>query len=139
MKSGIRFGIIGCGRIAQRHAEHINKLGHLVAVCDVIPSRANEMGQQYGVKSYTLIEELLDKEKEIDVISVCSPNGLHAEHSIKALNKGFHVLCEKPMAINVHDCGEMIQAAERANRRLPAKSGSSRTGSNEAIDRASAG
>ena len=54
----------------------------------------------------------------MDVITICSPNGLHAEHSIKSLDAGFHVLCEKPMAINVHDCGEMIKAAERNNKRL---------------------
>jgi predicted dehydrogenase len=67
---------------------------------------------------YQNIDDLLASEKDLDVISICSPNGLHAEHSIKALNAGFHVLCEKPMAINVHDCGEMLKAAERNNRRL---------------------
>ena len=118
MTSPMRFGIIGCGRIAQRHAEHISKVGQLVAVCDIIEEKAVELGKKYGAKSYKDVDELLGSEKGIDVISICSPNGLHAEHSIKALNKGFHVLCEKPMAITVHDCGEMIQAAERANRRL---------------------
>ena len=57
-------------------------------------------------------------EKEIDVISVCTPNGLHAEHSIKAFRHGIHVLCEKPMAISVFDCGEMIKEAEKYNKRL---------------------
>jgi predicted dehydrogenase len=61
---------------------------------------------------------MLAAHPEIDVIAVCSPNGLHAEHSIKALKAGFHVLCEKPMALSVYDCGEMISAAERANKRL---------------------
>ena len=58
------------------------------------------------------------KFRNFDVISICSPNGFHAQHSIKALNAGFHVLCEKPLAISVQDCGEMIKAAEKANRRL---------------------
>jgi predicted dehydrogenase len=57
-------------------------------------------------------------EKGIDVVSVCTPNGLHAEHSIKAFRHGSHVLCEKPMAISVHECEEMIMEAEKANRRL---------------------
>jgi predicted dehydrogenase len=61
---------------------------------------------------------MLLSEKELDVISVCTPNGLHAEHSIKAFRRGFHVLCEKPMAISVFDCGEMIKEAEKANKRL---------------------
>ncbi|MGD9920022.1 MAG: Gfo/Idh/MocA family protein, partial [Pseudorhodoplanes sp.] len=53
-----------------------------------------------------------------NVVAVCTPNYLHSEHTIRALEAGYHVICEKPMAITVHDCGEMIKAAERANRRL---------------------
>ena len=118
MKNKINFAIIGCGRIAQRHAEHILNNGNLVAVCDNVKSKADEFASKFSTKAYLSIEDLLDQEKDIDVVSICSPNGLHAEHSIKALNAGFHVLCEKPLAINVHDCGEMIKAAEKANKRL---------------------
>ncbi len=114
----IKFAIIGCGRIAQRHAEHINKQGILVAVCDVEAAKSLAMATQYGATSYTSIDSLLATEKEVDVVAICTPNGLHAQHSIQALHAGFHVLVEKPMAISVHDCGEMIKAAERANRRL---------------------
>lgn len=114
----INFAIVGCGRIAQRHAEHISKNGNLKAVCDIDLTKAVELAEKYGASAYESIEELLANERLLDVISICSPNGLHAEHSIKSLNAGFHVLCEKPMAINVHDCGEMIKAAERNNKRL---------------------
>jgi UDP-N-acetyl-2-amino-2-deoxyglucuronate dehydrogenase len=114
----INFAIIGCGRIAQRHAEHIVKFGNLVAVCDDVTQKADELSNKYGAKVYYDIDALLKSEKAVDVISICSPNGLHTEHSIKALNAGFHVLCEKPMAINVHDCGEMIKVAEKNNKRL---------------------
>ena len=114
----LKFAIIGCGRIAQRHAEHINTYGTLTAVCDVVPERAHTLADKYKARAYANIEELLFAEKGIDVVSICSPNGLHASHAIKALKAGFHVLCEKPMAISVHDCGEMIKAAEKANRRL---------------------
>lgn len=114
----INFAIIGCGRIAQRHAEHIVKNGKLLAVCDTIKDKADDFANKYGAKSYTDINELLKNEVNVDVISICSPNGLHAEHSIKSLNSNYHVLCEKPMAISVHDCGEMIKAAEKNNRRL---------------------
>ena len=61
---------------------------------------------------------MLASHPEMDVVAVCTPNGLHAQHSIIALKAGFHVLCEKPMAISLYDCGEMIKAAESANRRL---------------------
>jgi len=114
----LKFAIIGCGRIAQRHAEHISNNGILKAVCDIDFAKALELGEKYHASSYKSIDELLANEKDLDVISICSPNGLHAEHSIKSLDAGFHVLCEKPMAINVHDCGEMIKAAERNNKRL---------------------
>lgn len=114
----IKFAIIGCGRIAQRHAEHISKFGELSAVCDIEIDKAEVLGNEYHAKPYKIIDDLLSNERKVNVISICSPNGLHAEHSIRALNAGFNVLCEKPMAISVHDCGQMIQAAERNNRRL---------------------
>src|SRR5688500_13499736 len=107
----LRFAIIGCGRIAQRHAEHIAHKGELAAVCDIIKEKADALAGQYGAKAYYEVEELLGQ-KDIDVVSVCTPNGLHPEHSIKALKAGFHVLCEKPMAISTADCREMIKASE---------------------------
>lgn len=114
----IKFAIIGCGRIAQRHAEHIQNNGKLVAVCDIVKEKADALGQKYNANVYYNVEDMLNNEKQIDIVSVCSPNGLHAEHSIAALNAGFHALCEKPMALTSSDCGEMIKAAEKANRRL---------------------
>ncbi|HMH32417.1 MAG TPA: Gfo/Idh/MocA family oxidoreductase [Puia sp.] len=118
MSDLLRFGIIGCGRIAQRHAEHIHKKGKLVAVCDVVPEKADQLAKQYGARAYYSVAELLDKEKDMQVVAICSPNGLHATHSIQSLNAGFHVLCEKPMAISSYDCGEMIKVAEKTNKRL---------------------
>lgn len=117
--SAIRFGIIGCGRIAQRHAQHIENNGKLIATCDIIADRAEKLAETYNAKAFSNLSAfLLQNEGKIDVVSVCSPNGLHAEHTIAALRAGYHVLCEKPMAITVEDCGNMINEAERANRRL---------------------
>ena len=112
------FAIVGCGRIAQRHAEHISKFGILKAVCDIEINRAIELGSRFDAAIYYNISNLLENEKDVDVISICTPNGMHAEHAITSLKAGFHVLCEKPMAINVHDCGRMINEAEKANKRL---------------------
>lgn len=114
----IHFALIGCGRIAQRHAEHINKFGKLVAVCDNVKEKADALANQYNARAYYNAADLLANEKDINVVSICSPNGLHATHSIQALKAGFNVLCEKPMAINVSDCGEMIKVAEQMNKRL---------------------
>jgi len=118
MSELLEFAIIGCGRIAQRHAEHIHNKGKLVAVCDVVKEQADKLAAKYNAKAYYSIDHLLDNEKSVKVVAICTPNGLHAAHSIAALNKGFHVLCEKPMALTSYDCGEMIKAAERSNRRL---------------------
>jgi predicted dehydrogenase len=114
----LKFAIVGCGRIAARHAEQISRVAVLSAVCDTVESKAAQFGEKYGAAVYSDYNEMLSNEKDLDVITICTPNGLHAEHSIKAFKKGFHVLCEKPMAISVFDCGEMIKEAEKANRRL---------------------
>ena len=119
MEKKVKFAIVGCGRIAQRHAKHINTYGELAAVCDVIPERADKLAQEYNCQSFHSIEELLDAmQNTVEVVSICSPNGLHAQHSLQVLKSNYHVLVEKPMAISVQDCGEMIKQAEKSNRRL---------------------
>ncbi|HEY4154133.1 MAG TPA: Gfo/Idh/MocA family oxidoreductase [Puia sp.] len=118
MNTKYKFAIIGCGRIAQRHAEHISRLGKLIAVCDQVPEKAKALAEKYQAKEFTALEEMLLACPDIDVVAVCTPNGLHAEHSIRSLKAGHHVLCEKPMALTVSDCSAMINAAERANKRL---------------------
>jgi predicted dehydrogenase len=118
MNKTINFAIIGCGRIAQRHAEHISNYGNLVAVCDTVPSAADKLAEKYNAKAYYSSDKMLLDNLDIDVVVICSPNGLHAEHAIKIVNAGYHALCEKPMAISTADCGKMINAAEKANKRL---------------------
>jgi UDP-N-acetyl-2-amino-2-deoxyglucuronate dehydrogenase len=85
MNFPLRFAIIGCGKIAPRHAAEIDKHGRLVAVCDIINKKADELAQTHNANAYYSIEDLLKKENDIDVIAICTPNGLHAQHSIKAL------------------------------------------------------
>ena len=114
----LKFAIIGCGRIGQRHAGHIQHAGTLAAVCDIDAAKAVGVGKKYSSHIYTDIDDLLMKEKNLDVVAICTPNGLHAEHSVKALKAGIHVLCEKPMALSIKECGEMIKTAEKMNRRL---------------------
>ena len=113
-----KFAVIGCGRIAARHAQHINNIGVLRAVCDIKADRATALAETYEANAYFNIEDLLAEEKEVDVISICTPNGLHSIHTIMALQAGFNVLCEKPMAISVSDCQAMIEAAEKADKIL---------------------
>lgn len=115
----IRFAIVGCGRIARRHATQIAQKGILTAVCDIIAERADQLGKDFAVPAYYSLDAMLAKEKgNTHVIVICTPNGLHASHSISSLQQGFHVLCEKPMALTVVDCEAMMAAAATANRQL---------------------
>jgi len=76
------------------------------------------MAALYNAKAYYSIDELLQAEKDLDVVIICTPNGLHAEHSIKALETGHHVLCEKPLCIDAESGKSMIAAAEKAGKKL---------------------
>ncbi len=114
----IRFAIIGCGRIGKRHAEQAIKVGTLAAVCDIDEQKAKEFAKCYDAKAYYSLEQLLSTEKNLTVISICTPNGLHAAHSISCLQAGANVLCEKPLCILAADGQEMIKAANEANKKL---------------------
>ena len=114
----IPFAIIGCGKIAKRHADQIIKNGTLVAVCDINTEKADEMAALYHARPYYSIKTLLDTEKAIEAISICTPNGLHAHHAVMALNQGLNVLCEKPLCINSKDGEKMIEAAQKSGRKL---------------------
>ena len=111
-----KFGIIGCGRIAQRHAGHMANFGELVSLYDVKQDRARELSSSFQGDVYSTLDDFMNS--EMDVVAVCSPNGLHAQHTIQALRAGHHVICEKPMAISSKDCAKMIQVAEQADKRL---------------------
>ncbi len=114
----LSFAIIGCGRIAKRHAEQISKVGRLAAVCDIVYDNAFELAEAYGANLYLTIEDLLENEKEVDVVAICTPNGLHAHHSILSLKAQKHVLCEKPLAIDYEDAKKMLRVAQQTDRQL---------------------
>ncbi|EJQ15848.1 Gfo/Idh/MocA family protein [Bacillus cereus] len=116
----LKVGVIGCGSIAQyRHLPEYqaNPYVQIVAVCDSNKQRAKEIANKYGVNMYTDFNELINFE-ELDAVSVCTPNDLHASISIAALQSGIHVLCEKPMATSKKDAKKMIDAAEKNDKKL---------------------
>ena len=113
-----KFAIIGCGRIAERHALQISHVANLVAVCDIDIEKARILANTYNVAYFDNVETMLLALPEIEIVSICTPNYLHAEHSILALNHGKHVLCEKPLAIHVADAQNMIEAAELNHKKL---------------------
>lgn len=117
----VRIGVIGCGMIAQR--AHL--LGYaacpdaeIVALCDVMEDRLQEVAAKYEVgHTFTDYRRLLEM-PEIDAVSVCTPNALHAPMTIDALHAGKHVLVEKPMAITIAEADAMVDAANRAGKFL---------------------
>jgi predicted dehydrogenase len=111
------YGIIGCGWVADDHARGVAALGaedvRLVAVADADPAQADRFalpGQ--GVAVHRDYLDLLDRE-DVDVVSVCLPDHLHAEVAIAAAERGKHVLCEKPLAIDVAGADRMLAACRR--------------------------
>jgi len=117
-KSKIKIVLIGCGKIGKRHAEHINNLAELTAVCDIKEDRAKEFANKYKCNYYTSINDLLLNENNFDIASICTPNYLHSMQTISFLKAGKHVLCEKPMALSVKDCKLMIQEEKKSKKKI---------------------
>lgn len=116
----IKVGIIGGGKIAQkRHLPEYsqNEFVTIEGIYDINFDRAQKLAEQYGCKVYGSYEDML-KNPVIDAVSVCTANQFHAEISIKALNAGKHVLCEKPMAVSLQECENMVKAAKDNNKIL---------------------
>src|SRR3954467_13948382 len=117
----IRFGLLGCGRIAKRHADLLGG-GHidgasLVAVCDPIRARADAFGSKFAIPSDCNIEDFLAR-KEIDAVAVLTPSGMHPEHAIACARAGKHVVVEKPMALRLQDADAMMRACDEAGVKL---------------------
>ncbi len=108
----IKFAVIGQGHIGKRHAEMVrrNPNCELIAVCDVL--QKDKLGlEDLKEKFYQNSDDLLKAHPEVEVVNVCSPNGLHAQHAIKALESGKNVVVEKPMALTKADCEKIVFTA----------------------------
>jgi predicted dehydrogenase len=120
----VRYAVVGLGHIAQAavlpaflHAQRNSRLGALVSG---ERRKLNALGRRYGVKrlcGYDGVDELFAS-GEIDAVYIALPNNMHKEFTIRAARAGLHVLCEKPMAINVRECEQMIRAAKKTNVKL---------------------
>jgi predicted dehydrogenase len=115
----VKFAVIGAGHIGKRHAEMImrNPDAELVAISDILP--AEKLGlDNYPVPYFNSAEALFNSGLEFDVVNVCSPNGLHASHSILALENKKHIVCEKPMGLSKAECEQVIYSALRVSRQV---------------------
>ena len=122
MADKIRVAVIGCGFISAVHLAGYLKCENVIikALCDVIPERAIAAKEKYGNEQtivYQDYHEMLAKE-ELDAVSVCTENNLHATITIDALNAGLHVFCEKPMAISGEEADRMLAAAKSNQKKL---------------------
>lgn len=115
-----KVAFVGCGGIAQTHMAALTKMPdvEVVAGVDIEDYRLDHFKSKWGVtKLYKDWKKML-KEVKPDGVSVCTPNGIHAQPTIDALNAGAHVIVEKPMALNPAECEKMIATAKKANRKL---------------------
>jgi len=132
MDGKLRFGLIGCGRISFKHIEALvnnHDNAELVALCDLEIEKAELLKKRYielldkknvkinNVEVYRDYQELLER-ADIDIVSIATYSGTHAEITINALKLGKHVIVEKPMALSIKDADEMIETAKKYNRKL---------------------
>jgi len=116
----IKIGLIGCGRISKNHFEAIKEQpdAECIACCDIIPERAKEAAAKYNIPFWTTNYEEMLKMDEIDLISICTPSGLHPQHGIMAAEYGKHVLTEKPMGVRLKEADELIRKCEEKGVKL---------------------
>ena len=115
----ISFGLIGCSGIAKKHAESLRRIEGvaLSAVCDLNAAKAEQLAQAYGVNHYADYHQMLESEK-IDVLSVLTPSGDHAERVLDLVQYRKHIVVEKPMALRLEDADQVIRACDEAGIKL---------------------
>ncbi|MBF0546930.1 MAG: Gfo/Idh/MocA family oxidoreductase [Candidatus Riflebacteria bacterium] len=114
----LRFALVGCGRIAKKHAEILGggeiKNAILTAVCDIIEPKARFYGEKYNVPWFTDMHEMMEKKgREIDVINILTESGNHAAHTLSMAPYNKHLVVEKPMALTLEDADAMIQSCDQ--------------------------
>jgi UDP-N-acetyl-2-amino-2-deoxyglucuronate dehydrogenase len=116
----IRFAVVGCGHIGKRHAAMIsqNPDAELAALCDSREKSELGLDSYKEIPFFNSVETLLNSEIPFDVVSICSPNGLHAGHALKALDKRKHVVCEKPMGLTKSSCEEVIYKSLQVSKQV---------------------
>lgn len=115
----MKFAIIGCGFIAEKHATAIENINgaKLVAVSDKIEENMQPYIDRYGASPYEDLEEMLENE-DIDIVSICTPTGLHAPIAIKVAKAKKHIVLEKPIAMTLEESDQIIEACQRNNVKL---------------------
>jgi len=112
----IKIAVVGCGRISEKHFDTIMKFKEdldLVALCDINKDKLNNSCKRFGASGYSSMGDML-KTEDIDVVSICTPSGIHSSQTILAARYGVHVITEKPMATRWQDGLKMVKACDDA-------------------------
>ena len=119
MKSTVGFGIIGCGNIGIIHADSIKKISDasLIGVCDSDLEKAKNVGKKYQVEYFQDYQRIFEH-KDIDVINICVPSGMHMDICIGAANAAKHILCEKPLEITLERIDRIIESVRKKKVKL---------------------
>ncbi len=119
MATKLRFALFGCGDFGPYFAPYIMEIAELVAICDPNPAALAEFSRRVSgsFRDYQHPAQLLDQE-DIDAVAIASPNFTHKDIAVQAAQHGLHVYCEKPMAVSVPECWEMVRACDAAGVRL---------------------
>lgn len=115
----VRVALLGCGRISRNHLDAIERVEgiRLVAAADTDIDRARVVGEAHGVPAFGSLEEMLAAVPS-DLVSICTPSGLHPQHGIIAAQAGRNVLTEKPMGISLAAADDLVQACDAAGVQL---------------------
>ncbi len=117
----LRIALVGCGRISKRHSELLGRGiirdAKLAAVCDIVEAKARKVGEEFSVPWFTDMQQMMQS-VDVDVVSVLTESGNHAEHVIALAPHGKHIVVEKPMALTLPDADEMIRACDEARIKL---------------------
>lgn len=122
----MKYALIGCGRISTNHMKAaVNNKLNIVGVCDILPEKMEGILEKHGLENdetihrYTDYKELLEKEQPT-LVSIATESGNHAEIALYCIEKGVHVIIEKPMAMSIDDANKIINLAEEKNVKVSA-------------------
>ncbi|MGA7370667.1 MAG: Gfo/Idh/MocA family oxidoreductase [Nitrososphaeraceae archaeon] len=107
----LHVAVIGVGGWGKNHARVLNNLGALRAVCDMDVKRGTEISDRYDVNYYTSLDQLLQKEQELDACFICTPTKSHYQLSSKIINRGIHLFVEKPLSFSSKECEDLAGLA----------------------------
>ncbi len=123
----MKYALIGCGRIAVNHMKAaINNNLEIVAVCDVLPEKMDAILEKYdlqnekSIKKYTDYKQMIQENQDLQLVSIATESGIHAEIALFCIDNSINVIIEKPMAMNMDDANEIIRRSEANNVKVSA-------------------